>query len=102
MLDFPMWRALMTSLAGDWFLERLFFSCIELAVLTLVVAVALRVIKSRAPRFVTLLWVIVLANSIVSLVVGTPYHLFELQVPTDQQTVNSAPFKQIEPTRDTL
>ena len=75
------WQALAAGLSQHWLLERLFFSSVELALLVIVTTVAIRLLKPRTPRFVALVWTLVLAKPVVSLLLGSPEHLWELRVP---------------------
>jgi predicted metalloprotease with PDZ domain/beta-lactamase regulating signal transducer with metallopeptidase domain len=64
-------------------LERLLASSVELALLGVVIAAAVRLLQIRSPRLVSMLWLLVLAKAIVSLTAGSPVHvsLFTLSEP---------------------
>jgi beta-lactamase regulating signal transducer with metallopeptidase domain len=81
-LDFaPVLQRVLTAFAGHPLLERLFFASLELAVLALLVFAAIRIGRIRSPRLAALLWLLVLGKPLVSLAVGSPFHLFRMEVP---------------------
>src|SRR5580692_4577100 len=81
-LDFaPVLQRLLTPFAGHPLLERLFFGSLELAVLALLVLAAIRIGRIRSPRLTALLWLLVLGKPLVSLAIGSPFHLFRMEVP---------------------
>ena len=81
-LDFaPVVQRVLTAFAGHPLLERLFFASLELAVLALLVFAAIRIGRIRSPRLAALLWLLVLGKPLVSLAVGSPFHLFRMEVP---------------------
>src|SRR5580692_1700975 len=81
-LDFaPVLQRLLAPFVGHPLLERLFFASVELAALALLVFAAIRVGRIRSPRLTALLWLLVLGKPLASLVVGSPFHLFRMEVP---------------------
>ncbi len=81
-LDFaPALQRLLAAFAAHPLLERLFFASLELAVLALLVFAAIRIGRIRSPRLAALLWLLVLGKPLVSLAVGSPFHLFRMEVP---------------------
>ena len=81
-LDFaPVLQRLLAAVAAHPLLERLFFASLELAVLALLVFAAIRIGRIRSPRLAALLWLLVLGKPLVSLAVGSPFHLFRMEVP---------------------
>lgn len=61
--------------------DRLLAASIELLALAAVVAVAVRLFRLRAPRVQALLWTLVLAKPVLSLIVGTPMPAIEVERP---------------------
>ena len=62
---------------------RLFFSCFELAVLAVVATIVLQLLRPRTPRLNALVWALVLAKPLVTLVIGSPIHAIQLTLPTN-------------------
>jgi hypothetical protein len=75
---FPAFLAVVSS---HPLLERLFFASLELALLALALAAAIRAFRIRSPRVAALLWLLVLAKPVASLVIGNPLHVVQLEVP---------------------
>jgi beta-lactamase regulating signal transducer with metallopeptidase domain/protocatechuate 3,4-dioxygenase beta subunit len=77
----PVLHRALAAVAAHPLLERLFFASLELAVLALLVFAAIRLGRMRSPRLAALLWLLVLGKPLLSLTVGTPFHLFRMDVP---------------------
>ncbi len=60
-------------------LARLFFASLEFAVLCLVVAVALRLWRTKSPRLASVLWLLVLAKPVATLAIGTSLPIVEFE-----------------------
>jgi beta-lactamase regulating signal transducer with metallopeptidase domain len=85
-------------LGSNPLLARLAFVSIELALLSVGVALLICLLRIRAPRVRALLWLLVLAKPILGLTIGTPLPLFHLQ--TAQPVAAVAPVAP-EPSRET-
>jgi beta-lactamase regulating signal transducer with metallopeptidase domain len=93
------WESFVACLAEQPLLVRLFLSSVELAVLTAGTALFVRLAGPRTPRFVALVWTLVLAKPVVSLVVGSPFHLLELRAPSAERPPTVSVVGVLEPTR---
>lgn len=74
------WHAWLGWLSENWLVERMFFASCELIVLTLGVAAAVWLVRPKTPRFVALIWTLVLLKPVVSLFVGAPHYLWEVRL----------------------
>ena len=83
----PTWPSWVAWMDQHWLIARLFFSCAELAVLAAVAVLALRLFRLRTPRLVALVWALVLAKPLLTLLVGSPLHLIQVPVPATETTV---------------
>jgi beta-lactamase regulating signal transducer with metallopeptidase domain len=78
------------TLAENSLLQRLCFATLEFAVLALVLALALRWVRFSSQRLVACLWLIVLAKPLVTLAVGSPIVLLEIQAPARASAQHAA------------
>lgn len=74
--------SVMQTLLENSLLERLCFAALELAVLSVLLALVVRWARFSSQRLVAWLWLIVLAKPLVTLMFGAPIVLFRLDVPT--------------------
>jgi predicted metalloprotease with PDZ domain/beta-lactamase regulating signal transducer with metallopeptidase domain len=72
---------LLASLADHPLLGRLCVASLELALLSLALAVFLRLARLRSPRLQSFLWLVVLAKPIVSLAAGPPIVVWRIEAP---------------------
>jgi len=66
-------------------IERLLFASLELAVLAGLVGIGVHVARVKSARLIALLWLLVLAKPVVSLLVGAPVPLLALELARNDQ-----------------
>lgn len=86
------WHAdVASSLADNILLERLCFATLELLVLSLGLAVVLRIARFSSMRLVACLWLIVLAKPMVTLAIGSPITVLEFATPVAEMSHSAPP-----------
>ncbi len=80
------WQSLANTLDQHWLLARLFASSVELAVLTIIAAVAMYIVRPRTPRLVAFIWALVLAKPLLTLAIGSPIYVLQLHLPPGTET----------------
>jgi beta-lactamase regulating signal transducer with metallopeptidase domain/protocatechuate 3,4-dioxygenase beta subunit len=81
------WENVLSWISQHWLLERLFFASLEFAALAVIAAVVLWMVKPRTPRLVALVWALVLAKPLVSLLMGSPLPVIRFPAPKTQPVV---------------
>jgi beta-lactamase regulating signal transducer with metallopeptidase domain len=79
--------ALVNPIDQHELIARLFFSCLELAVLAVVATFVLQICRPRTPRLNALVWALVLAKPLVTLVIGSPIHALQIALPANFLTM---------------
>src|SRR6266566_4130286 len=74
-------RTLVATATQNPLLERLLFASLEFAVLALVVAGVIWLGCIKSPRLAAILWLLVLAKPLASLLVGSPICILRVEPP---------------------
>src|SRR5262245_24377739 len=80
------WQSILVGIDEHWLLARLMFASLELAALALIAALAIRVVRPRTPRLVALVWALVLAKPLLTLAIGSPWHIVQVPRPDAQES----------------
>ena len=83
MTTFTLWDRLIGIISRELFLERLFTISLEFAVLTVIVWIMIRLMRIKQPRFIALLWLVVMIKPIIGLCIGTQIPLFKIIKPVE-------------------
>ncbi|MBL8857088.1 MAG: hypothetical protein JNL28_01105 [Planctomycetes bacterium] len=75
------WNAIVETLAENTLLQRLCLATLEFCLLSVTLALLVRWIKFSSQRLVACLWLIVIAKPLVTLALGAPIVIFQVQAP---------------------